>query len=423
MRHAPTAATRSYAFPADEPLDQRGIAAATELSAPARAEVVCSPSERCRATAEAAGLTIGSIEPAIAECDFGSWCGRSLDELVAERPADTRRWMADPDSAPHGGESLRAFVARVAGWLDEQARQDGTCLAITHGGVVKAAVVHALGAPIEAFWRVDCAPLARTELHAHQGRWTLTNVNVPVRAVRAASSTRRCRHERRCARRRLSRRTRSSAIRAGCTPSRASGRSRWPPSASATRRAGRAARSTRPRSWPRRRSPPSSAPVPPSALQLGRAGVLAVVTWAALGGRSLAGEARRLARRVEAGDLDGAREVLPSLCGRDPAGLDAQGLSRAAVESVAENTADAVVGALVWGAVAGPAGVAAYRAANTLDAMVGHRSERYASFGWAAARLDDVLSWPGARLGALLAALLAPLVGGSPAHDAARRKA
>ena len=190
VRHAPTAATRSYAFPADEPLDQRGIAAATELSAPARAEVVCSPSERCRATAEAAGLTIGSIEPAIAECDFGSWCGRSLDELVAERPADTRRWMADPDSAPHGGESLRAFVARVAGWLDEQARQDGTCLAITHGGVVKAAVVHALGAPIEAFWRVDCAPLARTELHAHQGRWTLTNVNVPVRAVRAATTRR-----------------------------------------------------------------------------------------------------------------------------------------------------------------------------------------------------------------------------------------
>jgi broad specificity phosphatase PhoE len=95
--------------------------------------------------------------------------------------------MEDPDSAPHGGESLRAFVARVAGWLDEQARQDGTCFAITHGGVVKAAAVHALGAPIEAFWRVDCAPLARTELHAHQGRWTLTNVNVPVRAVRAAT--------------------------------------------------------------------------------------------------------------------------------------------------------------------------------------------------------------------------------------------
>jgi adenosylcobinamide-phosphate synthase len=149
--------------------------------------------------------------------------------------------------------------------------------------------------------------------------------------------------------------------------------------------------------------------------RLGRGGALALLVWAALGGRSLAREARRLARCLEAGDLDGARAALPSLCGRDPSGLDASGLSRAAVESVAENTSDAVVGALFWGAAAGPAGVAAYRAANTLDAMVGHRDERYASFGWAAARLDDLLGWPGARLTALLAAALAPLVGGSPA--------
>jgi broad specificity phosphatase PhoE len=186
VRHAPTAATRGYAFPADEPLDDRAAAAARELSVPARAEVVCSPSERCVATAEAAGLTVGALEPAIAECDFGSWAGRRLEELVAERPDETRRWMTDPDCAPHGGESLRAFCARVDAWLDGQAARDGTCVAITHGGVVKAAVVHALGAPVEAFWRVDCAPLSTTELRAHDGRWTLRGVNVPVRAVRGA---------------------------------------------------------------------------------------------------------------------------------------------------------------------------------------------------------------------------------------------
>jgi adenosylcobinamide-phosphate synthase len=146
----------------------------------------------------------------------------------------------------------------------------------------------------------------------------------------------------------------------------------------------------------------------------GRSLVLAAVIWAALGGRSLTSEARRLATRVDLGDLDGARATLPSLCGRDPAGLDAAQLCRAAVESVAENTGDAVVGALVWGVIAGPAGVAAYRAANTLDAMVGHRSERYESYGWAAARLDDVMSWPAARVGAALTALCAPVVGGSP---------
>ncbi|MEJ7796912.1 MAG: cobalamin biosynthesis protein [Solirubrobacteraceae bacterium] len=146
----------------------------------------------------------------------------------------------------------------------------------------------------------------------------------------------------------------------------------------------------------------------------GRGFALAAITWASLGGRSLAGEALRLATCVELDDLSGARATLPSLCGRDPAGLDAPQLCRAAVESVAENTGDAVVGALLWGAVAGPAGVAAYRAANTLDAMVGHRSERYESFGWAAARLDDAMSWPGARAAAALSALCSPLVGGSP---------
>jgi adenosylcobinamide-phosphate synthase len=146
----------------------------------------------------------------------------------------------------------------------------------------------------------------------------------------------------------------------------------------------------------------------------GRRVALVVATWAALGGRSLAREARGVAAHVERADVDTARAVLPSLCGRDPAGLDEAQLCRAAVESVAENTADAVVGALVWGALAGPAGVAAYRAANTLDAMVGHRSARYAEFGWAAARLDDALGWPGARATAALAVLCAPVAGGHP---------
>ena len=140
---------------------------------------------------------------------------------------------------------------------------------------------------------------------------------------------------------------------------------------------------------------------------------LAACTWAALGGRSLAREAGAVADDVRSGDLPAARAALPALVGRDPEGLDEAGICRAAVESVAENTADAVVGVLLWGAVAGPAGVAAYRAANTLDAMVGHRSARYADFGWAAARLDDALTWPVARAGGALAALCAPVAGGS----------
>lgn len=148
---------------------------------------------------------------------------------------------------------------------------------------------------------------------------------------------------------------------------------------------------------------------------LGRGAALGAVAWAALGGRSLAREARGIAGLIERGQLQAARERLPALAGRDAAGLGEPQLCRAVVESVAENTADAVVGALLWGALAGPAGVAAFRAANTLDAMVGHRSERYRAFGWACARADDLLVWPAARLGAMLAAACAPLIGGSPA--------
>ena len=140
------------------------------------------------------------------------------------------------------------------------------------------------------------------------------------------------------------------------------------------------------------------------------AGSLAL--WSTLGGRSLEQVAGELAAALETGDLERARAILPWLAGRDPTHLDAAELCRAAVESVAENTADAVIGPLLWGAVAGVPGAAVYRAANTLDAMVGHRSPRYGRFGWAAARLDDLLTWPAARLGALLTVALAPVVGG-----------
>jgi adenosylcobinamide-phosphate synthase len=141
----------------------------------------------------------------------------------------------------------------------------------------------------------------------------------------------------------------------------------------------------------------------------------AAVTWAVIGGRSLGREAGHVHAWLEAGNLPAAREQLTHLVGRDPSGLDAAEISRATVESVAENTSDAVVAPLLAGAVGGIGGLVAYRAANTLDAMVGHRSDRYRRFGWASARLDDVLNLVPARLSALLGAVLAPVVGGSTA--------
>jgi adenosylcobinamide-phosphate synthase len=142
----------------------------------------------------------------------------------------------------------------------------------------------------------------------------------------------------------------------------------------------------------------------------------AATTWAVLGGRSLGREAEHVHGHLVRDDLPAAREQLTHLVGRDPSLLDAGEVSRAAVESVAENTSDAVVAPLLAGAVGGIGGLVAYRAANTLDAMVGHRSARHLRFGWASARLDDVLNLAPARLSAALAAALAPVVGGERAE-------
>ncbi|MBA3745475.1 adenosylcobinamide-phosphate synthase CbiB, partial [Sporichthya sp.] len=144
----------------------------------------------------------------------------------------------------------------------------------------------------------------------------------------------------------------------------------------------------------------------------------AAATWAVLGGTSLGREADLMARHLSAGDLDAARARLSHLCARDPAGLGEKELTRATVESVAENTGDAVVGPLLWGAVAGVPGLVGYRAVNTLDAMVGYRSGRYANFGWASARLDDLANYLPARLTGLLTVPAARLVGGCPKRAA-----
>jgi len=141
-----------------------------------------------------------------------------------------------------------------------------------------------------------------------------------------------------------------------------------------------------------------------------RTAATALATWVVLGGRSLEREADAVHAHLAAGDLPTARQRLTHLVGRDTAALDGSQVARAVIESVAENTSDAVVAPLVWGAVAGIPGLLGYRAANTLDAMVGHHNARYERFGWASARFDDLVNLPGSRL----AGALATLVGGRP---------
>jgi adenosylcobinamide-phosphate synthase len=115
---------------------------------------------------------------------------------------------------------------------------------------------------------------------------------------------------------------------------------------------------------------------------------------------------------LDAGDLERARTLLPSLVGRDPSDLDEDGVVAAVVESVAENTVDTVVAPALWAAALGAPGVGAHKAASTLDSMVGHRTARYARFGWASARLDDAMAWVPARATAALVAAVRPQAAG-----------
>jgi broad specificity phosphatase PhoE len=162
VSHGATEATRRAAFPADEPLLEIPALAAE------RADVaVCGPALRCRQTAAALGVDV-TVEPRLRDCDYGRWAGLTLAELPAE---DVEEWLTDPASAPHGGESIVDLLGRVGGWLDSLGA--GRIVAVTHPAVVKAAVVHAIRASAESFWRIDVVPLSKTLLSGNPGQWRL----------------------------------------------------------------------------------------------------------------------------------------------------------------------------------------------------------------------------------------------------------
>jgi adenosylcobinamide-phosphate synthase len=141
--------------------------------------------------------------------------------------------------------------------------------------------------------------------------------------------------------------------------------------------------------------------------------VLALMASVFLAQRSLYEHVAQVRDAFAEGGLDAARESVSMIVGRDPQQLDEAGVCRAAIESCAENFSDGVVAPVFWLALLGLPGLIAYKAINTADSMIGHRSERYESFGWAAARLDDLVNLVPARLSALLLALAAPVAGGS----------
>ncbi|SCY94435.1 Broad specificity phosphatase PhoE [Streptomyces sp. 136MFCol5.1] len=164
-------------FDDDRPLDQAGWHE-VQLAAPAlvplgAAELrYCSPTARSRATGEALGYA-PMAQPALRDCDMGRWRGLTLSDVAAREPAAVDAWLADPRSAPHGGEPLLAFISRIGGWLDTRPACEGSIVAVAEPAVVRAALVYALGAPPSTYWNVDVRPLSSITLAGLPGRWSL----------------------------------------------------------------------------------------------------------------------------------------------------------------------------------------------------------------------------------------------------------
>ncbi|MEM6106403.1 histidine phosphatase family protein [Mycobacterium sp. 050272] len=171
VSHAMTDAMAAVRFPDDEPLNDAGrrqaeAAAGLDIRG---ARQVAGPERRARQTAQLLGLD-AQTEPRLADLDCGHWRGQTLEAVPA---GDLEAWLTDPAAAPHGGESIVDLTERVAGWLASLTEGPSPTVAVTHPGVIRAAVLTALDITPKSFWRIDIAPLSRTTMHHRSGRWTL----------------------------------------------------------------------------------------------------------------------------------------------------------------------------------------------------------------------------------------------------------
>jgi broad specificity phosphatase PhoE len=174
LAHGASAATRAARFPEDEALEASAVGALEGVRGRLRpyARVLIAPARAARETAAALGLE-AEVEPALRDGDYGRWRGLASKEVAEREPDAFAAWLGDPAATPHGGESFTALIERVGLWLTQSLAREGTTLAVTHASVVRAAIVHALGASPSAFARIDVAPLSLARLSGHAGRWNL----------------------------------------------------------------------------------------------------------------------------------------------------------------------------------------------------------------------------------------------------------
>ena len=178
IAHATTRALRAATFGGDDSLDENGASQSRSLAGVVGPVTRCftSPAARARETAEALGL-FAIADERLRECDFGRWTGRKFTQVLLREPRKLVKWIKDPASAPHGGETIPEVQFRVSDWLREQEREPGHTVAVTHSSVIRAAIVHVLQADLPSFWRIDITPLSRTELRTNGRRWVLRSIS------------------------------------------------------------------------------------------------------------------------------------------------------------------------------------------------------------------------------------------------------
>jgi broad specificity phosphatase PhoE len=179
--HGTTAATRTAAFPADEGLlpPDPEVFARIKHWLPHADHIISAPEARARQTAEAIASTV-SVDHLLGDIDYGRWAGRQIADIEREEPEGLMAWIAEPDAAPHGGESITQAVGRIGAWLRDRMALGGMTIAVTHPSIARAAIVSALDAPAVSFWKLDIQPLGITELTSDGRRWSLRSFNTSV---------------------------------------------------------------------------------------------------------------------------------------------------------------------------------------------------------------------------------------------------
>jgi len=169
--HGPTSATRSSAFPLDEPLEKPPTDAAARPAAWRRIDRCRTSPALCARQTAAAFSFEPIVDPQLRDCDYGRWAGRRLRDVETEEPDTVNVWLSDINAAPHGGESIAQLLQRIASWLDQRVGDGGHSIAVTHSAVIRGAILHAIGAPAQSFWHIDVAPLSVTQLSSDGSRW------------------------------------------------------------------------------------------------------------------------------------------------------------------------------------------------------------------------------------------------------------